>query len=755
MKRIHNSRFEKAFLHIKNNVVIDVNGSFENLTGYCRNELIGKTISILNKMLRIDAQIKIENIVNSYNGYIFNKKLEPKYVTIACEKRAERDKIYYFKNIKHFKIVELPYKMSPLLSNEVGVGAYSITHGVLLRYNRKYLEYINKKGIFVGENFKKVLPKSINTDFEGLFMDIMNTGKSVFLNENTYKNSNKFWGESFVSIHIKGEEKFIIHTVLDITDRINNRNIIEEQNQKLNAIIENTCEEILIIDNKGNFINVNKIARDNAKVKTIKEYENFCKNSKFNYFNGNSIVPEDLPIKKVIKGENIRNFIIEISNNNATQYKEVNGTPIYDSNGNFVTGVISMRDITDTLNNAEVKLISTQYDLLNGIINNFGLGFLRFSYPDFKIIECNNKVYTDIIGSNSEFPSSYVKGKIFNKLFSENPHVIFEEFMKSVADNKSIRNLNMKVGKKGDNRTLKMVFQPLLGFDGQVIEIVVLTVDITEEVKDKEKMEKVLKIQDEIYANVSHELKTPISVIYSANQMMDMYLRNNKLEEYKEKILDYNNIIKQNSYRLTKLVNNIVDLAKGNSGFLEMNLNNVNIVEVVENIVHSVKEYVKLKDLSIIFDTDIKEKIIACDSIKIERVMLNLISNSIKFSKPKGRIYINISDKGDVVEISVKDEGTGIKRKHLDYIFQRFYQADKSLSRNAEGTGIGLSLVKKLVELHGGNISVESEVGKGSLFRVELPAKTIENPEFDEKINYVNNRIEMVNIEFSDIYSIY
>lgn len=634
MKRVHNSSIEKSFLHVKGNIIFDINKGFENLTGYCRNEIIGKTISEINIMLRLVSQIYIEDIVNYFNCYIFTKKYEPRYVTITCDRIQSNEQIFYFKEKRIYRMIDiLPYKMSPLLEDEVGVGVISVPSGILLRYNKKYTEFINKKGIFIGKNFKEVLPKSDETDFERILKNIINTGKSFFINEIKYENSNKYWGESIVPIYVKGEARYIIHTVHDITDRINSRHIIEEQNHKLNATIERT------------------------------------------------------------------------------------------------------------------------YDLLNGIIDNFGLGYLRFSYPDFKIKESNKKVYNDIIGTNAEFSLSNIKDNVITNLFPENHNVMFTEFMKVVADNKNIRSMNMKVAKKGEDRTLKMLFQPLLGLDGQVIEIAVLTVDITEEVKEKEKMENALKIQDEIYSNVSHELKTPISVIYSANQMMDIYLKNDNSKENKQKICDYNNIIKQNCYRLTKLVNNIVDLTKGNSGFLEIKLNNVNIVEVVENIVQSVKEYVRLKDLDIIFDTDVEEKIIACDSIMIERVMLNLISNAIKFSNPKGRICINVFDKGDVVEITVIDEGIGIEKKHMDYLFQRFYQADKSLSRNAEGTGIGLPLIKKIVDLHGGNISVESEVGKGSTFKVMLPVKTIENPTFEDKISFFNNKMEMINIEFSDIYS--
>lgn len=110
-------------------------------------------------------------------------------------------------------------------------------------------------------------------------------------------------------------------------------------------------------------------------------------------------------------------------------------------------------------------------------------------------------------------------------------------------------------------------------------------------------------------------------------------------------------------------------------------------------------------------------------------------------------------DKGETVEISVKDTGIGIDEKHLDNISQRFYQVDKSLSRNAEGNGIGLSLVKSLVELHGGKINVESEVCHGTVFNIELPARTVDNPQIADQTNLMHNKIEMINIELSDIYS--
>ncbi|HBC31189.1 MAG TPA: hypothetical protein DC024_08110 [Clostridiales bacterium] len=230
---------------------------------------------------------------------------------------------------------------------------------------------------------------------------------------------------------------------------------------------------------------------------------------------------------------------------------------------------------------------------------------------------------------------------------------------------------------------------------------------------------------------------------------MDVLLNGCSLELNKEKLVSYSTMIKQNCYRLTKLINNILDLSKGKSGFLKANLRNENIVGLVKDLVDSISEYTELKKLRIIFQSNINERVIACDPYLIERVMLNLISNAIKFSKPDSDIDIRIVNKEDSIEILVIDTGIGMDEKTLKYLFKRYYQADMSLTRKTEGSGIGLSLVKTIVELHGGNIKVVSAFNKGSTFIVELPAAVTSDSLIER--NHYSDLIEMINIEFSDI----
>jgi len=154
-----------------------------------------------------------------------------------------------------------------------------------------------------------------------------------------------------------------------------------------------------------------------------------------------------------------------------------------------------------------------------------------------------------------------------------------------------------------------------------------------------------------------------------------------------------------------------------------------------------------------LFDTEVEERILACDGDKIERIMLNLISNSIKFTEPGGKILVNIYDKENEIIISVKDTGLGIPIEKQEQVFERFVQVDKSLVRNKDGSGIGLSLVKSLIEMHEGTIKLKSEWGKGSEFIIKLPVKVLSHEDVYIPNNYNHNgNIEKIQVEFSDIY---
>ncbi len=267
-----------------------------------------------------------------------------------------------------------------------------------------------------------------------------------------------------------------------------------------------------------------------------------------------------------------------------------------------------------------------------------------------------------------------------------------------------------------------------------------------------------------VIASISHEIKTPLNVIFSSVQLMDSYKNTLECQEYKNKVPVQLNIIRQNCFRLMRLTNNILDICRHDSGYLIAKLSNNNIVELAEEITLSVKKYAESKGIELVFETDLREKIIACDPDMIERILLNLISNAIKFTNKNGVIKVILTDIDDYILLSVKDSGIGISKDRMNSIFEKFNK-DENLLHNKEGTGVGLSLVKAFVEAHEGKIQVKSELNVGSEFTVFLPSKILNQSEYpvvsenQSKYKYSAsssyNGVQRVNIEFSDIYSGY
>lgn len=262
------------------------------------------------------------------------------------------------------------------------------------------------------------------------------------------------------------------------------------------------------------------------------------------------------------------------------------------------------------------------------------------------------------------------------------------------------------------------------------------------------------RLRTELFSNISHEFKTPLNVILGTLQLIGLYLKDVPLTPLEMKISKKIKMLKQNCYRLLRLVNNLIDISKIDGGYYEINLENNDIVKTAEVIAESVKEYIENKGIQFEFTSDFEELYTACDTDKIERILLNLLSNSIKFTKPGGKISVTLGRNEEAAIIAVKDTGIGIPMDKIDKIFDRFSQLNESLIRKNEGSGMGLSLVKSLVSLHGGNIQVESEYGVGSEFKIQLPIRLLPEHQVkvEEFVNSFEKRIEKINIEFSDIY---
>lgn len=363
-----------------------------------------------------------------------------------------------------------------------------------------------------------------------------------------------------------------------------------------------------------------------------------------------------------------------------------------------------------------------------------------------------NKEWTSVLGWSSD---ELLQMNFYDLIDSDSPDR-FQLYNSNIGDNgKSYSFTDRYLAKDNSYKYLNVRSKYIENME----EYIIIAKDITENVTIKNKlreMEKEIEIENmknDFFANISHELKTPINIILGSSQLMELNHKNNNIEE--EKLRNYINITKQNSYRLLKLVGNFLDISKIEAGFYKIDPININIVSVVEEIAQSVEPYMASKKIEFVFDTQTEEEIVACDPDKIERIVLNLLSNAIKYTDESGNILINIMSKESVVEISVEDTGTGIPKDRVRSIFNRFEQVEGTLVKKREGCGIGLALAKSLVEMHGGEIWVESEEGVGSRFIFTIPKNLVKDKK--EKVRNIldnSSRVEKCRIEFSDIYNV-
>jgi len=228
--------------------------------------------------------------------------------------------------------------------------------------------------------------------------------------------------------------------------------------------------------------------------------------------------------------------------------------------------------------------------------------------------------------------------------------------------------------------------------------------------------------KSEFLANMSHELRTPLNAIIGFSQVLDERL----FGELNEKQAEYIKDIHESGNHLLSLINDILDLSKVEAGRMELNLKKFDVRVALDNALTLVKERSLRHGITLEVDLDSSLGTIVADERKFKQILLNLLTNAIKFTQEGGSITVNATGAKNLLKIVVSDTGVGISLEDQKLIFEEFRQASVKDGQASEGTGLGLTLTKKFVEMHGGEISVESEVGKGSRFKFWLPLAQIE-----------------------------
>ncbi len=260
-------------------------------------------------------------------------------------------------------------------------------------------------------------------------------------------------------------------------------------------------------------------------------------------------------------------------------------------------------------------------------------------------------------------------------------------------------------------------------------------------VSENLRLKEVNQLKSSLYTNITHEFRTPLTVILGMADSLKSTLEKEELGSTRKSL----QMIKRNGNNLLRLVNEMLDLAKLESGNMEMQPVRADVVPFIKYLCESFQSMAKASQIDLTVYSEIDELVMDFDANKMTTIISNLLSNAIKFTRSGGKIVVHLKKIAKTSEdhffMRVQDSGAGITEEAIPRIFDRFYQADGSSSRKGEGSGIGLALTKEFTELMGGTIEVNSSVGKGSEFNVQIPI--------------TNNAPKMVDVRPSTVLALY
>jgi PAS domain S-box-containing protein len=294
-----------------------------------------------------------------------------------------------------------------------------------------------------------------------------------------------------------------------------------------------------------------------------------------------------------------------------------------------------------------------------------------------------------------------------------------EEMRAKVQNYGPVRDIEVRAVRKGGFMIyLSLSVSPIRDADGKIVSFLRVAKDITEKKHYERRLKELDKMKSDFVSNVSHELRTPLTSIKgSVDNMFDGITG-----PLNEKQIRYVTRIKSNSDRLGRLINELLDLSKIEAGKISLDPIDLSLYDVAKEVAENMRQVAtgKLIKLEVVsHDGDAKAW---ADRDKVVQVLMNLIGNAVKFTPPQGEITVVIQRNNDEwVQVSVSDTGPGISKEEADKIFHKFYQVPQGSEQTSRGTGLGLAICKALVEMHGGRIWVESELGKGSTFIFTLP----------------------------------
>jgi len=362
------------------------------------------------------------------------------------------------------------------------------------------------------------------------------------------------------------------------------------------------------------------------------------------------------------------------------------------------------------------KKLNTSINDLEQFINAVNQSAIVSKTDTSGIITYVNERFCEVTG----YTAQELIGKTHSMLRDPESDDAFYKNMWQTISSKNIFHETFKnIKKDKEEFYVDMTIVPLLDNNGAISEYIAIRHEVTEIVDAKNKAIEAKKAKEEFLSNMSHEIRTPINAILGFIKILQDNTSN-------EQNMSYIKIIDSSSKLLLHIINDILDLSKIESDKLTIDIHPFNPIKEIEEVVKVFSIMAQEKSINLLINTD--NEIPICldgDIIRIKQIVFNFLSNALKFTNKNKSIFVNLKyDYNKTIwSISVKDEGIGISKEAQNKIFNAFEQADNSTTREYGGTGLGLTISVKLSKLMGGNISLDSIEGKGSIFTLALPLK--------------------------------
>jgi PAS domain S-box-containing protein len=412
--------------------------------------------------------------------------------------------------------------------------------------------------------------------------------------------------------------------------------------------------------------------------------------------------------------------------------------PIRDVEDRMLGVVLVFRDITEERRAEEA--IAEQREWLETTLESIGDAVIATDVHGRVVFM--NPIAEYLTGRTAAFASGRSFHEVFRIVSEQHRQVVEDPVGRVIADGGVVGSgqPTLLVAADGRERPIDESAAPIRNRDGRIIGVVLVFRDVSERRRveldrqtaaaERDRLleaeraargdaERASRIKDEFMAMVSHELRTPLNAILGWTQLM-MHGKNDAATV--ERGLD---IISRNTRLQAQLISDLLDVSRIVSGKLQLEAQQVDLHGVVMDAIETMRQEADTKQVQLHPTLDPQAGTVAGDPARLQQVLWNLLSNAVKFTPAGGRIDVVLRRNGASAELIVADTGTGIRPEVLPHVFDRFHQADRSITRRFGGLGLGLSIVKHLVELHGGNVVAESSgEGHGATFRIRLPIST-------------------------------